>query len=240
MAVRFFWQPTRCLLHLENKNTTSTTTKLLLSVPTCGWSPVMLTNLIQQTWNTDRRNSFSVSAWFVGGLGWFNPTLVLPNPLSFHWPPTGLVKNSQKYIADSLWFYHKSSTVFGDPMTWRYDWQGRKTASQSTANDGQILRLWQFLGICTRLPSTGGVDDFKFQNYYEETQYRFQLKALVSWSVRGLVGRSGWNKLLDYFQEEYISQRIFPQHLMEQFTEYSSESGKEKRNTRRTGHMSML
>ena len=28
MALRFFWQPARCLLHLENKNTTTTTYRI--------------------------------------------------------------------------------------------------------------------------------------------------------------------------------------------------------------------
>ena len=48
------------------------------------------------------------SARFVGGLGGLTSPLVPLNPQVFidlHW-------FSQKYIADLLWFYHKSSTEY--------------------------------------------------------------------------------------------------------------------------------
>ena len=42
----------------------------------------------------------------VGGL-----TPLVPLTPKFSLTPTGSIKKSQKYIADPLWFYHKSSTV---------------------------------------------------------------------------------------------------------------------------------
>ena len=42
-------------------------------------------------------------------------SLVPFNPQVFI-DPTDLVKNSQKYIADPLWFYHKSSTADGSEI----------------------------------------------------------------------------------------------------------------------------
>ena len=58
----------------------------------------------------------SASARFVGGGGGGgNPSSGASQPSQvFIDPPTGLVKNSQKYVFDPspLWFYHKSSTAF--------------------------------------------------------------------------------------------------------------------------------
>ena len=46
-----------------------------------------------------------------GGGGGVNPLpSVASQPSKFLFTPTGLVKNSQKYIADPLSFNHKSST----------------------------------------------------------------------------------------------------------------------------------
>ena len=65
----------------------------------------------------------SSSAWFVGrGL---TPLWCLSTPKFSLTPPTILVKNSQNYIADLLWFYHKSSTeyivyVISDNLIERY------------------------------------------------------------------------------------------------------------------------
>ena len=48
---------------------------------------------------------------FSGGWG-FNPPSSASQPPPQISSPRKLVKNSQKYIADPLWFYHKSSTGF--------------------------------------------------------------------------------------------------------------------------------
>ena len=60
------------------------------------------------------------SSRFVGGWG-FNPLSEASQPPSSQWPPTGLVKMTQKCIADPLRFYHKSST--GNRYNYNYYWQ---------------------------------------------------------------------------------------------------------------------
>ena len=46
------------------------------------------------------------------GVGGLISLVPLNPPPSFYLPATGLVENSHKYIADPIWFYHKSSTSF--------------------------------------------------------------------------------------------------------------------------------
>ena len=50
------------------------------------------------------------------GVGGLTLPLVPLNPPSLYWPPEKIVKISQKYIADPLWFTHKSSTAW-HPVT---------------------------------------------------------------------------------------------------------------------------
>ena len=59
--------------------------------------------------------SVSTAQCSILGVGGFNPPLVPLNPPSFHWPLTGLVKNT---LLTPLWFYHKSSTAtaYGTPL----------------------------------------------------------------------------------------------------------------------------
>ena len=64
-------------------------------------------------------------------------------PPSFHWSPTGLVKNSQKYITDPLWFYHKLSTGNG-PLA-KYDSVGPLTAWYTLYQKAGFYHLYNIL-----------------------------------------------------------------------------------------------